>query len=124
MGTQFINRIIPLKTLKNYTAGYKNVEESTNLLQACYENPLFEEDGTLGNETHTKLHTQADGIKSKHYDVNNGAQTSVHYRQARPRRRWLYCLALAFAVVAIIAIVVAVIVGQRRGKHICLSSYK
>ncbi|XP_052816492.1 atrial natriuretic peptide-converting enzyme-like isoform X2 [Mya arenaria] len=82
---------------------------------ACYENPLFEEDGAVRNETHTKLHNRPDGLKSKPYDLNNAAQTSVHYRPARPRRRWLYCLGIVFALLAIIGIIVAVIVGQRRG---------
>lgn len=110
MGTQIINRLIPLRTFRQF-AGYHNVDD-VNLLQACYENPLFEEDGTLANETHTKLHKQ-DGIRSKPYDLNNAAQTSVHYKQSKPKKRRLYILGAVIAILAIIAIAVAVIVGQR-----------
>ncbi|XP_053393415.1 atrial natriuretic peptide-converting enzyme-like isoform X1 [Mercenaria mercenaria] len=81
---------------------------------ACYENPLFEEDGTVINDTQTKLHRQTDGLRTKPYDLPNAAQTSVHYRPSKPkRRRGLYILGLLVAVVAIVAIITIVIVGQR-----------
>jgi len=111
MGTHIINRLIPLRTFRHLD-GYTNVDDNVNLLQACYENPLFEEDGTLANETHTKLHKQ-DGIRTKPYDLNNAAQTSVHYKQSKPKKRRLYIIGALIAVLAIIAIAVAVIVGQR-----------
>lgn len=119
MGTHIINRLIPLKTFR-HLAGYSNVDDNVNLLQACYENPLFEEDGAIVNETHTKLHKQ-DGIRSKPYDLNNAAQTSVHYRQSKPKKRRLYILGAFIAVLAIIAIAVAVIVGQRGKRRLIYS---
>ncbi|XP_060570486.1 atrial natriuretic peptide-converting enzyme-like isoform X2 [Ruditapes philippinarum] len=81
---------------------------------ACYENPLFEEEGTVINDTQTKLHRQTDGLRTKPYDLPNAAQTSVHYRPSKPKRRkGLYILGLLLALVAIIAIITIIIVGQR-----------
>lgn len=80
----------------------------------CYENPLFEEDGTVINDTQTKLNRQTDGLRTKPYDLPNAAQTSVHYRPGKPKRRkGLYILGLIIAVVAVIAIITIVVVGQK-----------
>jgi hypothetical protein len=116
MGTKFISRIIPMQNLRQFSNRnpYSNIDENELLLQACYENPLFEEEGTVINDTQTKLHRQTDGLRTKPYDLPNAAQTSVHYRPSKPKRRkGLYILGLLLAVVAIIAIITIIIVGQR-----------
>lgn len=124
MGTEFICKLIPLKKLRYFSAGYTNVDESVNLLQACYENPLFDDDGTLGGETHTKIHKQPDGFAGKPYDLNNGgAQTSVHYRQAQPRRKFLYCAGLLIACLAIVAIIVAIVISQRNSGKLAFTLF-
>ena len=115
MGTKFISRIIPMNNLRQYSNRnpYSNIDEN-ELLQACYENPLFEEDGTVINDTQTKLHRQTDGLRTKPYDPPNAAQTSVHYRPSKPKRRkGLYILGLLLAAVAIIAIITIIIVGKK-----------
>lgn len=123
MGTNIIHRLIPLRTFR-HLAGYNNVDDNVNLLQACYENPLFEEDGAIINETQTKIH-KPDGIRAKPYDLNNAAQTSVHFKQSKPKKRRLYIFGAVIAVLAIVAISVAVIVGQRGKLQVSsfLSSY-
>ncbi|KAL4240967.1 hypothetical protein ACF0H5_001749 [Mactra antiquata] len=116
MGSRFISRIIPLQTFKQYTSRhpYSNVDESEHLIQACYENPLFEEDGTVVNDTQTKVHRQNDGLRTKPYELPNAAQTSVHYKQSKPRKRKGLCiLAVILTAVVIIAIVAAIMIGQR-----------
>lgn len=124
MGTRFINRIIPLQALRQYTNRnpYTDVDENELLLQACYENPLFEEDGTAITDTQTKLHRQTDGLRTKPYDLPNAAQSSVHYRQSKPRkRRGLCVLGVLVAVIVIIAIITAVMIGQRgEFNYLCL----
>ncbi|KAH3734747.1 hypothetical protein DPMN_041193 [Dreissena polymorpha] len=89
-----------------------------NCIKACYENPLFDDDGTLGAETHTTIHKHPDGFTGKPYDLNNGgAQTSVHYRQSQPRRKLLYCAGFIIAFLAIVAIIVAIVISQRNSDN-------
>lgn len=105
-----------MQTIRQYTSRnpYSNVDENELLLQACYENPLFEEDGTVINDTQTKLHTQTGSLRTKPYDLPNAAQTSVHYRPGKPKRRkGLYIFGLLVAAIVIIAIITIVIVSQK-----------
>lgn len=123
MGTRFIHRIIPMQTLRQYAHRnpYTNVDENQLFLQACYENPLFEEDGTVIHETQTKLNGQVDGLQTKPYNLPNAAQTSVHYRQSKPRkRRTLYIVGFLLTVITFIAIIAAIIAGTRNGEYLQL----
>ena len=103
-----------MRTLNIYR-GYNNVDESVNLLQACYENPLFEEDVTHSTETQTKLHGHKDGLRTSPYDLP-AAQTSVHLkRNKKGKRRGIFIVGIVLLAAAAIAIAVAVVVG-RKGK--------
>ena len=118
MGSRIINRIIPMRTF-NY---YRHGDEDINLLQACYENPLFDEDGTVLNDSRRKVPGQVDGIRTKGLEVNS-VQTSVHY-SPHDSSKWkaLKVFAVIVAVLAIIGIIVGIIVGQRQSKYIFIYS--
>ena len=112
MGSRFINRIIPMRTF-NY---YRHGDEDINLLQACYENPLFDEDGTVLNDSRGKVPRQVDGIRTKNLELNS-VQTSVHYApEYSSKRKALKILGILVAIAAIIGLIVGIIIGQRRGK--------
>ena len=118
MGSRIINRIIPMRTF-NY---YRHGDEDINLLQACYENPLFDEDGTVLNDSRRKVPGQVDGIRTKGLEVNS-VQTSVHY-SPHDSSKWkaLKVFAVIVAVLALIGIIVGIIVGQRQSKYIFIYS--
>ena len=112
MGSRIINRIIPMRTF-NY---YRHGDEDINLLQACYENPLFDEDGTVLNDSRRKVPGQVDGIRTKNLEVNS-VQTAVHYSPSySSKKRALKVLGVIVAILAIIGLIVGIIVGQRQGK--------
>lgn len=81
---------------------------------ACYENPLFDEDGTVLNDSRGKVPRQVDGIRTKNLELNS-VQTSVHYTPAySSKRKALKVLAVIVAIVAVIGLIVGIIVGQRQ----------
>lgn len=99
---------------------YRHGDEDINLLQACYENPLFDEDGTVLNDSRGKgsrqVPRQVDGIRTKNLELNS-VQTSVHYTPSySSKKKALKVLGVIIAIAAIIGLIVGIIIGQRNGK--------
>ena len=111
MATHFI-RDIPLRVLHRRVG-----DEHVTLLQACYDNPLFEEDakaaayqGGTSPRTHTANH--ADPPRAKDYLHARPPQPhEVQFKSPKTRRRrQLWILAFLFTLIAVIALIIGLLV--------------
>ncbi|KAL3875786.1 hypothetical protein ACJMK2_033703 [Sinanodonta woodiana] len=117
MGTRLLNKI-PMKKFQYR----KRSDEGINLLQACYENPLFEEDGEIGEPVSSVRNgpreTIAKGNGSSgnyRFDPTVAQDTIVDFKESSKwKRRALYIITGGIVIIATLGILTGIIVSKGR----------
>lgn len=110
MSGHFIRKI-PLKIVNSSNRYYKtNDDPNAILLQACFDNPIFQEEGNkFQNDDHA---VQKDKYINNDYNYNGGTgrQTEVHFRKTDQKQKHFRIFATIVIAILVIALVVTLIV--------------
>ncbi|CAG2208652.1 CORIN [Mytilus edulis] len=102
---------IPLKILNNPNRYYKtNDDHNTILLQACFDNPIFQEDGNkFQNDDHVIANDKYPG-NDYSYASGPGRPTEVHFRKTNQRHKYMRIIATVVIAIILIALIIALLV--------------
>lgn len=104
-------RKIPLKIVNNSNRYYKtNDDHNAILLQACFDNPIFQEEGNkFQNDEHVVQKDKNIGYEYS-YNGGPGRQTEVHFRKIDQRQKNARIFASIVIAILLIALVITLIV--------------
>ena len=114
MSGRIINKI-PMTVF--HLRNFKGHDENITLLQACYDNPLFEEDSRFKPESSVNgIHKKAGG--SNDYRIAADEEPDIRFQKEAERRRKLCIIAAIVAILAIVAVVIGLVLNYTKGKSI------
>lgn len=115
---------IPLKFLNNTNRYYKtNDDHNAILLQACFDNPIFQEEGNkFQNDDHVVPNDKFNG-NDYNYSAKSGRPTEVHFRKTNQRHKQVRIFATVVIAVLLIALIIALLVVFVGKSTFCILLY-
>lgn len=117
MSGNILNKI-PMHIIQNKNYYRVSNDERVNLLQACYDNPLFQEEDGRFHDDQTTGHMDKKGNRSKDYHFNGDGipSSEVQFKRndlAKKKRMCiLACVIIALAVITLVISLLVHFVGK------------